>query len=560
VGYVGQEILYEDFMNDWGGYLFNVSAILAATKLTVGKALKAPNSVDWVTAMADEISNLIEGGTLEPVSKSDIPRGARIIHTTMQLKEKLHQDSSLDKLKARLCACGNELFGAIAETFSPTIGALSYATVHQIAIIDRMHMCTIDTVGAYLHQSYPDEAEPLYVVLPANVANSLGMSPDTRYRIRKYIYGLPDAGRAYYQAYANHLIEKGYRRTMSDPCLFVKWDGAKKTYVWCHVDDTYVCCSKQSDLVLFQQAVAEKFKITVVEDVKEYLGISMETLENGDCRLTQPKLLGGILSEYEDQLSTKLMRTIISPQRVHDEAAVANSKRMDQTEYLHLLGSLIYMTKSRPDIATAVSFAATYAAQPTEGAFKEMLHILRYLSETRLCGITLKAGVAGRELSLRCYVDASYLTHRDSKSHTGYCMSFGTVGTFYSKSGKQTLVTTSSTHAEMRALYALVVDLTFVVFLCGELGRPVRLPCVVLEDNQPVIDLTSELAGRAKRCKHFLMLVNYIKEQVEQGLLILEKVDTKLNVADLLTKIVTGAEFRTKAALLRGDGESPTKE
>jgi hypothetical protein len=63
-------------------------------------------------------------------------------------------------------------------------------------------------------------------------------------------------------------------------------------------------------------------------------------------------------------------------------------------------------------------------------------------------------------------------------------MSFGKIGTFYSKSGKQTLVTTSSTHAEMRALFSLVVDLIFVVNLCEELGRPLEMPCIVLEDNQ----------------------------------------------------------------------------
>jgi hypothetical protein len=105
----------------------------------------------------------------------------------------------------------------------------------------------------------------------------------------------------------------------------------------------------------------------------------------------------------------------------------------------------------------------------------------------------------------------------------------------------------------MRALFSLVVDLIFVVNLCEELGRPLEMPCIVLEDNQPVIDVTSELAGRAKRCKHFLMLVNFVKEHVEQGLIAIEKVDTKLNVADLLTKIVTGAEFGSKAMLLRGE-------
>jgi len=132
-------------------------------------------------------------------------------------------------------------------------------------------------------------------------------------------------------------------------------------------------------------------------------------------------------------------------------------------------------------------------------------------------------------------------------------MSFGQVGTFYSKSGKQTLVATSSTHAEMKALYSLTVDLTFVVHLCSELHRPLSLPCVVMQDNQPVIDLLKDTSARSKRCKHFLMMIDWIREQVQEGLLVLQKVDTTDNLADVLTKIITGGEFRSKAALLRGN-------
>jgi hypothetical protein len=152
----------------------------------------------------------------------------------------------------------------------------------------------------------------------------------------------------------------------------------------------------------------------------------------------------------------------------------------------------------------------------------------------------VKGGIAGRVIPLRCYVDAFYLTHRDSKSHSEYCRSFGQVGSFYSKSGKQTLLATLRTYAEMRALYSLVVDIINVVFLCTELRRPIKLPCVILENNQPLIDVTSLIADRVKRCKHFLMLVNFVKEQVESGLIQLEK-------------IVTGCAFGVKAKSLCGE-------
>ena len=80
---------------------------------------------------------------------SDVPADASLVNSTMVLRKKP------DKYKARLCACGNELKGQIADIYSPTIGALTYSVVHQIAVIDRMHVRIIDTVGAYLYQTYP---------------------------------------------------------------------------------------------------------------------------------------------------------------------------------------------------------------------------------------------------------------------------------------------------------------------------------------------------------------------------------------------------------------------
>jgi hypothetical protein len=85
-------------------------------------------------------------------------------------------------------------------------------------------------------------------------------------------------GKAYYRAYSGHLIKEGYLRTTSYPCLFVKLDGPRRTYVWCHVDDTFVCCTKKGDLKIFQDCVAKKFKIRV----REYLGIQMDSLASGD--------------------------------------------------------------------------------------------------------------------------------------------------------------------------------------------------------------------------------------------------------------------------------------
>jgi KUP system potassium uptake protein len=552
---------YADFLDIYGAFMFE-SFTAQSAKITVGHALKGRDRARWMEAIVAEIKLLLDGGTLVPVDEEEIVGPHQLIHSTMQLKLKLHADGSVDKYKARLCACGNELYGLVAETFAPTISHLAYATVHQLAIIDRMHKITVDTVGAYLHQFYPADAIPLYLVLPPNVAVAIGAEPGLKYRIRKYLYGLPDAGLAYYKAYSEHLIAKGYLRSISDPCLFFKLEGNTRTYVWTHVDDTFVCSTHKHLLDLFVDKMKEKFDVTVVHNVEEYLGIHMESMPNGDVKLTQPKLLESLLDEYRDKLGEVSKYRNRAPQR--ETAPLEESIAIPQAEYLHLLGALIYLCKSRPDISTAVSFASTYAAAPTEAAFVELIYILQYLKGTQSHGLILRSGEPNRELTLTCYVDASYLTHRDSKSHTGYTLSFGEMntnyrveGTFYSKSSKQTLVTTSSTHAEMRAMFSLIVDIVYVVHLCAEIGRPVKLPAIVMEDNQPVIDVTSDVSSRTKRCKHFLMLVNYVREQVVTGLIQIRKVATVENLADVLTKIVTGGEFQTKAGLLLGLPVSP---
>ena len=77
--------------------------------------------------------------------------------------------------QARLCACGNELKGQIADIYSLTIGALTYSIVHQIAIIDRMHVRIIDTVEAYLYQTYPSWKIGRYLLMLCIVSRSIFM-------------------------------------------------------------------------------------------------------------------------------------------------------------------------------------------------------------------------------------------------------------------------------------------------------------------------------------------------------------------------------------------------
>jgi hypothetical protein len=113
-------------------------------------------------------------------------------------------------------------------------------------------------------------------------------------------------------------------------------------------------------------------------------------------------------------------------------------------------------------------------------------------------------------------------------------------------------VVTSSTHAKMRALYAVTVDILFIIESCIELSRPIDLPAIVFVDNKPMLHVICASTPRPKQSKHFLMLVDWIRDQVTLGYLTLEKISSHDNLADLLTKIVTRNAFQSKANLLLG--------
>ena len=90
-------------------------------------------------------------------------------------------------------------------------------------------------------------------------------------------------------------------------------------------------------------------------------------------------------------------REPLSPQRLQATHST-NAEPMQPSAYLHLEGALIYLTKSRPDIHTAVSFGATHSVTPTREDFEELIHCLKYLEATQEEGLVLKAGEPSREL------------------------------------------------------------------------------------------------------------------------------------------------------------------
>ena len=425
------------------------------------KALSGPEKEQWTQALQTEIKSILE------ITKSltpEVPIGIEgkdydVIPSTVVLKKKTTDGITINKYKVRIPVCGNHLLrnaGYDHITFSPTVSPLVHTSLLQASIHEEMHMATYDTIAAYLYQYYPQHFKPLYVRFPKKLAEACGLDPHTLYRVLKYLYGLPDAGRAYYEAYSAHLVEHGYIKSISDPCLFYKLDHSRnlRTWIWFHVDDTLVSSTHKEELTIFENILKLKFQITADYDVTSHLGITLTRKDDGSIKLTQPKLLAEILQEYDS--STSMYPATVTAKDPASTAAIESST------YLRLLGQLMYLTNSRPDIMTAVAYASTHSTKPTKHDFQDLIKIVAYLRQTPEIGLILyprdKTESDDKEkdaFHLTAYVDAGYMSHPDASSHTGYTIALGSVtpkSFYHSKSQKQKLIATSSTHAEIRAL------------------------------------------------------------------------------------------------------------
>ena len=117
---------------------------------------------------------------------------------------------------------------------------------------------------------------------------------------------------------------------------------------------------------------------------------------------------------------------------------------------------------------------------------------------------------------------------------------------------KQQLLHRQPIHAEARAIFTLAKELNFLIALCQELHIPLELLAIIIEDNSAVVTMTNSDSGYTKKCTHFLMVLNYIKEQIAFGQIEARKINGKLNNADMHTKPLRSSDFANMANKILG--------
>ena len=211
---------------------------------------------------------------------------------------------------------------------------------------------------------------------------------------------------------------------------------------------------------------------------------------------------------------------------------------MSRVPYASAVGSLMFaMICTRPDIAQAVGVVSRYMANPGKEHWNTVKRILRYIkgtSDVALC-------YGGSDFVVRGYVDSDYAGDLDeSKSTTGYVFTLAS-GAVSWVSKLQSIVATSTTEAEYVAATQASKEAMWLKMVMEELGHKqekISLFC----DSQSAVHLARNPAFHSKT-KHIRVQYHFVREKVEEGTVDMQKIHTKENVADFMTKAVITYKF-----------------
>lgn len=207
----------------------------------------------------------------------------------------------------------------------------------------------------------------------------------------------------------------------------------------------------------------------------------------------------------------------------------------DPHPYQRLLGKLIYLTITCPDIAFSVHILTQFMQHPTADHMDAAIKLLRYINSNPGQSILLASSSAA---ALKAYCDSDWATCPMSRrSTTGFCILLGSSPISW-KTKKQSVVALSTAEAEYRSMAVASCEITWMSALLQDMGLKNFPPALLRCDNQAAIAVAANHVLH-ERTKHVEVDCHYIRDKVNSGAIVTKHVPTHAQVADIFTKALS---------------------
>ncbi|GJT62899.1 putative ribonuclease H-like domain-containing protein [Tanacetum coccineum] len=450
------------------------------------KIVEALQDDSWVQAMQEE---LLQFKLQQVWVLVDLPHGMKVIGTKWVYRNKRDERGVVVRNKARLVAQGYTQEEGIHydEVFAPVARIEAIRLFLSFASFMGFIVYQMDVKSAFLYGTIDEE---VYVSQPPGFVDP--DHPTKVYKVVKALYGLHQAPRAWYATLSTFLEKHGYKRGTIDKTLFIKRDKKDIMLVQVYVDDIIFGSTNKSWCDEFEALMKSRFQMSSMGELTFFLGLQVKQ-NKGGIFISQDKYVAEILKKF-DLVNVKAAITPMETKvpLTKDEEAID----VDVHLYRSMIGSLMYLTASRPDIMYAVCVCSRFQVTPKTSHLNAVKRIFKYLKGKPNLGLWYP-----REspFDLDAFSDSDYGgSNLDRKSTTGGCQ-FLRQRLISWQCKKQTIVATLITEAE----YVAAAN------CCGQ---------------NPVYH---------SKIKHIEIRHHFIRVCYEKKLISVEKIHTDLNVADL---------------------------
>ncbi|KAJ9560337.1 hypothetical protein OSB04_005497 [Centaurea solstitialis] len=485
------------------------------------KVLDAMKDPSWIEAMQEELLQFVLQHVWDLV---DLPKGHRVIGTKWIFRNKTDERGIVIKNKARLVAQGYTQEEGIDydDVFAPVARIEAIRLFLAFASYKGFKVYQMDVKSAFLYGTIDEE---VYVCQPPGFEDP--KYPDRVCKLRKALYGLHQAPRAWYDTLSSYLLENKFERGVIDKTLFIKRTKTDMLLVQIYVDDIIFGSTKEDMCKEFEELMHKKFKMSSMGELTFFLGLQVKQKRDG-IFINQSKYVATMLQKF----GMNDAKPASTPMETHKHlTADVEGEEVDVHQYRSMIGSLMYLTASRPDIMFAVCVCARFQVRPKESHLHAVKRIFKYLKGQPKLGLWYPYD---NSFDLVAYTDSDYGgANLDRKSTSGGCQFLG--GRLVSwQCKKQTTVSQSTTEAEYIAASQCCSQVLWIQNQMQDYGLSF-LQTPIYIDNNSAISIVNNPVKHSKT-KHIEIKYHLIRDCNEKKLIQVQKVHTDDQYADLFTK------------------------
>eukprot|EP00253_Pinus_taeda_P002577 PITA_02577 len=425
--------------------------------------------------MDEELEHIEKNNTWELVPR---PTDKNVIGTKWIFKNKLNENGEVVRNKARLVCKGYVQQEGIyfEETFAPIARLEAIRMFLALSSFQKFKVFQMDVKSTFLNGDLEEE-----VCIEQPDGFILGNDPNLVCRLKKALYSLKQAPRAWYYRLDKYLHQQGFSKGSADSNLYIKIDNDKLLILFVYVDDIIFGSNEEAMSQNFAFVTQKEFEMS---------------------------LLGCNLSANDE------------------------STTVHQPTYRSMVGSLLYVTGTRPDIMHAVGIVGIFQANPKEAHLQAIKRIFKYLQGTQNYGLWYPINA---DLTLHAYTDADWAgSVDDRKSTSGGAFIMGSrLVSWFSK--KQSSISLSTAEVEHVAAASCCTQLLWMIQTLQDFQITCTQFISILCDNTSAISISKNPVMHSKT-KHIPIKYHFLREQVLEQKVKLEYVPSKEQVADILTK------------------------